>query len=121
MTQSIVVTPVSVSGMNENNTDVYPISSFTAYAMGTTNAGLPGAAPLNCNGTGTVTCSLSANSTYWRVCLRIVTQKGLVTSGGNPTWAQDAGVILALTRCMPQNEPTLPQVSGSAFNVFMPD
>lgn len=121
MTPTIVVSPVSVSGMNDNNNNVYPITSFTAYAMGTTSAGSPGAAPLNCNGTSTVTCSLSASSTYWRVCLRIVTQKGMVTGGGNPSWAQTAGVILALTRCMPANEPSTPEISGSSFTVFTSD
>ena len=126
MVQSIVVAPVSVSGMYDNNsTNVYPISSFTAYAIGTSLSATnspPGASPYNCEGTATQSCGLTANGTYWRVCLRIVTQKGLVSRGnGNLNWAQNAGIILALTRCMPPNEPTLPEVSGDAFTVFRND
>jgi len=123
MVATIFVVPVSVSGMNDNNTDVYPISSFSAYAIGTntTTSSPPGATPLDCNGNTTINepCpATTGNTSYWRVCLRIITQKGLVVGAQNPNWAQNASVILAFTRCMPSNESTIPQVSGSAFTVF---
>ena len=132
MVPSIVVTPVSISGMNDpGNTTVYPIASFTAYAVGeSTSSGLPVLKPLDCNLTvPTVkSCTLTdtpppatqaSSGKYWRVCLNIVTQKGVVNKESNDNWAEDAGIVLALTRCMPASEPTTPAVSGSDFTVFI--
>ncbi len=130
MVPTIMVSPVSVSGMNDNDTAIYPISSFTAYAIGTdkTSSSPPGADPYDCNGGSRVTCGLPSTGTYWRVCIRIITQKGLVAANtsdpanpGNPNWAEHAGIILALTRCMPANEPSIPEASGSPFTVFTSD
>jgi hypothetical protein len=142
MVPTIFLTPVSLSGMNDDaSSNVYPISSFSTYARGTTPPSSsppsasspppPGASPYNCDGTATQSCGLPATAKYWRACVRIVTQKGVVTSrgnlvsfgvsvwwGGNRTWARDAALILALTRCMPANESTIPAVSGSGFDVF---
>jgi prepilin-type N-terminal cleavage/methylation domain-containing protein len=130
MVPTIVVTPVSISGMNDpGNTIVYPITSFTAYAAGeSTDTGLPGLQPLDCTLTQKTDCDMvttepptpATTGSYWRVCVNIVTQKGVVNkAGGNPNWAKDAAVVLALTRCMPASEPTTPAVSGSAFKVFI--
>ncbi len=124
MVPTVVVTPVSISGMNNDNQTVYPITSFTAYAAGVdVVSGLPGSQPLDCAlGTPTA-CTLQVSQTpvasgsYWRVCVNIVTQKGLVNSSNNPSWAESAAVVLALTRCMPASEPTTPAVSGSGFGV----
>jgi len=131
MVPSIVVTPVSISGMNgPDNTTVYPIASFTAYAVGeSTSSGLPVLKPLDCDlAVPTVkSCTLTqtpppttaSSGKYWRVCVNIVTQKGVVNKAGNINWAEDAGIVLALTRCMPATEPTTPAVSGSDFTVFI--
>lgn len=124
MKPSIVVTPVAVSGLNDDNSlNVYPISSFAAYAIGTdsTSTSPPGTLPLKCNGNAGDSgdaCPASASTQYWRVCLRIYTQKGLVNGVDNKTWGLNAGVILALTRCMPENESDF---SGSSFTVFTND
>lgn len=108
MTPSVMVVPVSASGMSDpNSTNVYPISSFTAYATA------PSTAPLACTGGAGVACDGgTAGGRYWRVCLNVVTSKGLVTwdSTSGPT-----AVVMALTRCAITGEP-----SGSAFSVWGP-
>lgn len=118
MTPQIMVAPVSASGVNDaGSNNVYPITSFTAYAYG------PASSPMDCQ-TGTVptACSFgatgipNASGVYWRVCLQVVTQKGIVattnTGTGSGAWGQYASMMV-ITRCTPPNEPY-----GSDFSVF---
>jgi len=129
MKPSIMVIPVSVSGNYYGGTDVYPLSSFTAFAVGSTNAsntGDPVLQPGQCTvPTSPVACDIGGtgggqftSGTFWRVCLDVVTEKGRIyqqTSGPTPwsVWDPNSGTIMAITRCLPNNEP-----AGSAFNVF---
>jgi prepilin-type N-terminal cleavage/methylation domain-containing protein len=120
MTPQIMVAPVSASGVSDTNSNnVYPITSFTAYAYG------PSSSPMDCQ-TGTVAtaCSLggtgipNVSGVYWRVCLQVVPAKGVVattnTGSGASAWGQ-YGSLMVVTRCTPPNEPY-----GSDFSVFTP-
>lgn len=49
---------------------------------------------------------------YWRVCLNIVTEAGVVVPDDN-TWGQLTGTIMAITRCIKPGEKT-----GSQFSVW---
>lgn len=139
MTPQIFVVPVSISGVNDtDSTNVYPISSFTAYALGSGTP--PSGNPPNCNtadptpptriNTPNETCmSLNNNgyweigsaSAYWRVCLQVITSKGDVSATNQGTsdfwsssdyWGKYA-TLAAFTRCAISNEP-----SGSALVVY---
>jgi prepilin-type N-terminal cleavage/methylation domain-containing protein len=112
MAPQILVVPVSVSGMNYAVTDLYPISSFTAYIASGGTSSNPG--PCNPSETNTPACP--SGGTYWRVCLQIITQNGQVVYNINTGAA--AATILAITRCSPQGESTEPTVSGSSLDVF---
>jgi hypothetical protein len=131
MVPTILVVPVSVSGLSGGPNDVYPISSFTAYARGVDSSGTPGESPYACytdsagpclqtlNGGGSQALNGGGSTPlpsgkYWRVCLRIVTGNGIVQSN-----LLNAGVVMAITRCMPAEEPNIPSVSGSDFTVFV--
>lgn len=113
MVPQIMVVPVSVSGVNYAGSNVYPISSFTAYA--TDNNSLT---PPLCTGSSVVTqaCPASAPNTgvtqYWRVCLQVVTENGNVAYTNTSTWGQYV-TLLALTRCASTTEP-----DGGGFSVF---
>src|SRR5579883_142971 len=136
MTPQIMVVPDSVSGVYDAPTgsncsstnlsgctaNVYPISSFTAYAtQPSTTTGAVG--PVSCDGKQPVE-SCSSDSTgnvindpvftnlYWRVCLGVVTEKGTITPANNQQ-GQLQGTIMAITRCAPKNEKT-----GSGFTVW---
>lgn len=117
MTPQIMVVPVSVSGVYDANTptptNVYPISSFTAYATP------PAANPGPCEDGGeAVACQPQggAANTYWRVCLQVITEKGDVakanTATGKSAWGQYA-TMAAFTRCQVTGEPV-----GSPMSVF---
>lgn len=122
MTPSIIVSPGSVSGMNDaSSTDVYPISSFTAYATGPGYWNVPasGTPPASCNNSTSTsnTCDLNASGDsaapagqYWRVCLKVQTAKGDVS--WSATTGQYATVVVS-TRCVIPNER-----SGSSLNVW---
>lgn len=132
MIAEIMLAPVAMSGINDPNNpnQVYPITSFTAYATGGTNN-----APPACNNDSGVAslsiCYADANSgngvpngAYWRACLQVQTQKGIV-SWGNPNPPYNAGpppsnsgyysAIVAVTRCVSKSER-----KGSGFGVFAP-
>ena len=115
MRPEIMVVPVSVSGVNDSgNTNVYPITSFTGYALGNTPLD---ATPLGCTGsTSTPLCTASNNGTvataYWRVCMKVITEKGDVQSTRSDLWGVDV-TLLAITRCAVNNEP-----AGSNFSVY---
>lgn len=112
MTPQVFVAPVQVAGtfdggLSGSNPNVYPISSFSAYATG------PAANPPGCaSGGGAVACNASpASTSYWRVCMQVVTERGIITSSST-NWG-DNQRLLALTRCVGDNEP-----AGSPFTVF---
>lgn len=113
----IMIVPVSVSGVNTTNTnDVYPISSFTAYAKGP-----PNATPPACDGTYATAKPCSpvnaiSGATYWRACLQVMTTKGNVGETNLGTGAQEWGskvTLMAITRCAPSGEP-----AGSSDSVY---
>lgn len=125
----IMVVPVSVSGLVDDNTrNVYPISSFTAYAVGSLDAnGVPtNTTPPRCTNSTSLqpdntNCLNTPNqgafaSAYWRVCLDIVTEKGNVNRpnrvSGNQSWGQYV-TMMAITRCSIPSAP-----AGSTFKVF---
>ncbi len=152
MSPSILVSPVSVSGINDAPTgctgglnspagcsgNVYPISSFTAFARGDAT-GAPvlaggsvsaGGGPLDCKVTaapGAMECNHALNGVgnipfptgepnttlYWRVCLSVITEKGRVAPGTD-NQGRLMGSVLAITRCSPTNESP----AGSNINVF---
>lgn len=115
MTPQVIVVPVQVGGYYEGNTNnVYPISSFTAYAKGGTDN-----APAACeSSTVTPSCasSISGNpaDAYWRACMQLISERGNVQNATpqNNAWGQNV-TMAAFTRCAVNNEP-----SGSSFTVF---
>ena len=124
-TPQIMVAPASVSGFGTSATaptadaftgtppnatpNVYPISSFTAYATG------PDAAPPSCDNY-VPACGGTPSGLYWRVCAKIVTEKGtsnltLLLSASNKL--ADGITLIAFTRCAITGEP-----AGSTYKVF---
>ncbi len=118
MTPQIMVVPVQVSGVNDAGTNnVYPISSFTAYARG----GSPlNTAPPNCDNSSAFNTSADcsqeitgpAAKAYWRVCLQVVTEKGDVQTTRTDLWGNNA-TLMAVTRCAVSDE-----AAGSTFQVY---
>ena len=118
MTPQVMVVPVQVSGVNDAGTDnVYPISSFTAYAR----ASAPlDTSPPNCDNSTSYNTSSDctqemtgpAAKAYWRVCLQVVTEKGDVQTTRNDNWGVNA-TLMAVTRCAVSNES-----AGSTFQVY---
>lgn len=116
MEPAIIAAPVSVTGNYDGTTDVYPLSSFTAYAKAKGNP------PANCTGSASApsctpgsggSINNSPTSQYWRVCLSVVTEKGEISTANNAKWNVNSGTIMAITRCVPKDEPV-----GSDFTVF---
>jgi hypothetical protein len=120
MTAEILASPAGVSGINDGgeSPNVYPLSSYTAYAK---QSALN---PIDCDGSSS---SANANcastnveggysSMYWRVCLSVTTEKGVVSQTKNLD-AQNIGTIMVITRCQPGNPPN--EKTGSPnFNVY---
>lgn len=120
MTPAIFVVPAQVTGNNDGDSNVYPLSSFTAYAYGKSDVdSTPDLKPYSCTLGSQVDCyendtgAKLTDGTYWRVCLDVVTEKGRLSG---PTWKSTSGTILAVTRCVPNGEPV-----GSSFDVFQHD
>lgn len=126
MKPAIMVVPVSVSGNFYGDNNVYPLSSFTAYAVGSPTAsgsisvGDPVGTPSACTTSAPTACTgivgAAGSGLYWRVCLDVVTEKGRIGSAGSvppSVWNLNSGTIMAITRCVPNNEP-----AGSDFTVF---
>lgn len=111
MTPQVFIVPVSVSGVNDQNSaSVYPISSFTAYA--TASDPLDSNPPL-CGTTVTGACSGGgANNQYWRACVEVITERGNVSQTRTDDWGQYV-TLGAFTRCAISNEP-----SGSDFSIY---
>jgi len=115
--------PYNPSGCTANT---YPVSSFTAFARGDSNGnpvdpnGTSSGPPLDCRVTGTPNsqiCWKSYNTTatpitsdgtkYWRVCLSVMTEKGLVYPASTNNYpiqqGKMMGSIVAMTRCVPNS------------------
>ena len=114
-TPEVIVVPLSVSGVNDVNSpnNIYPISSFTAYAVGPSAGG--GVQPAPCNGyqnfTSTACQSINPSDKYWRACLQVITLRGEVAAT-NQDWGRYV-YLGAFTRCAPTNEPSgSPLTSG---------
>lgn len=125
MLPSIMVAPVSVSGVNDDPgagpVNVYPISSFTAYAVSDGTSSPTANDPRDCYPVGTTNTTACQNlqnvpptgtPTYWRVCLNLTTERGQVDPQNAP-WGIDTGTVMAFTRCVINNEP-----AGSDFTVW---
>lgn len=169
MKPDIMVMPASVSGVNDPVScsgpgtsppydpkgctgNIYPVSSFMAFARGDTNGnpvdpnGAAGSGPpLDCRVTstpvaqrcwatyadpvlGTTFFPSASGVKYWRVCLTVSTQKGIVyPTLGTPYTQQGKmmGSIVAMTRCVPNSGNENPAgsmnvwqqqpISGDAF------
>jgi len=121
MTAQVFVAPVQVAGtydggLSTSNPNVYPISSFSAYATPKVPAGNN---PVSCTGGKAPDCSALDGGTvgHWRVCVQVVTERGVVSDNSaatppSPNWG-DNQTIMALTRCVTNNEP-----AGSPFNIY---
>lgn len=112
-TAQVFIVPVSVSGVNDEVDDdnIYPISSFTAFA--TTSAGTPSACY---TGDPVVDCGVTVNpppsGLYWRACLQVITERGNVQETRTDAWGNNV-TLAAFVRCSIPNEP-----EGSDFTVF---
>lgn len=126
MTAQIYVVPASVAGVADapsgcawypdsctSNINIYPISAYTAFATGPSNQPAPcdsSSSSEICiyNSTGIhlpATDSQGNLITYWRACLSITTNKGVIKPSST-AWGMATGTILAITRCMPTYENT---------------
>ncbi len=132
-TPQIFVVPASVHGANDQTAsgNIYPLSSFTAYATGTGTGNGPN--PTHCSnkavsesyapqddtcyqtGPGQTGTQITSGD-YWRVCLNVITQKGMVSwdNGLSDNSGHYTGTILAVTRCAISNENS----QNSQFNVY---
>jgi type II secretory pathway pseudopilin PulG len=129
MSPDILVMPAAVSGVNEPPAcgwgtcvgNVYPVSSFTAYARGdgSGNPVDPVVGPYNCAMSSQVRCLLnqggafipSDGTKYWRVCLNVNTEMGRVDSSSSVNQGKMMGTLVAITRCVPNSGAEVP--SGS--------
>ncbi|SRR5579883_1350172 len=136
--------PNSANSLTGCTANVYPVSSFTAWAKGDATgkptASNPG--PLDCATTRApvaMQCDWTytdqggqlvnnagtpdpVGTNYWRVCLNVITEKGQVYAAGSTgtffNYQQGAmmGSVMAVTRCVPNNGSESP--SGSSFAVW---
>lgn len=135
MTATIMVVPVSISGVNDDpvaagkctagsdyttcsNISVFPISSYTAVAYPQTAAQAGTNTAPTCGNPAVGGACLATSSggqlgagNYWRVCLSVATEKGTITPT-NRTWGGAVGSILAITRCNSSEN------QGSNFQVW---
>ncbi|EKD53792.1 MAG: hypothetical protein ACD_60C00153G0012 [uncultured bacterium] len=127
--------PADCSGIR-----TYPISSFVAFARGVNDAGDPApstgagatiqSAPRSCATVQPVAlddCNAPpwsslpatepAGTRYWRVCLVVMTEAGRAYPAvDNYSQGKLIGSIMAMTRCVPNNE-----TPSGALNVFQPN
>ncbi|HSW70179.1 MAG TPA: type II secretion system protein [Gammaproteobacteria bacterium] len=137
MKPDIMVMPASVSGIYDPpsctgsdpstcTATAYPLSSFTAFARGDSSGNPTStAAPFDCTYTQTASteaCLLTGSSfimptdgtRYWRVCLAVITEKGIAFPSSAAVENQHGklmGSVVAITRCVPNNGGEVP--SGS--------
>lgn len=112
-TPQIFVTPASASGLNDpNTTNLYSMSSFSAYATGGPGFGIN---PPACAGGRAVACDNATGGTdFWRVCLAITTEKGEVANSNNSLWGQYVS-LMSVTRCTNTDGS---ENAGSPFTAF---
>lgn len=110
MTAQVYIVPISASGVNDDGlSNVYPLSSFSAYATGGTSASPPPCA----NATITPACAGgNLNGIYWRACMQVVTSKGDVSATRTDNWGNSV-TMAAFTRCSITSEP-----AGSGFGIY---
>ena len=128
MKSEIMAIPVSVSGIfvNPHCTSVTcpfdstPITSYTAWAtaLGPDSTHAPSCGGSPTNASCQITTPGLSTDRFWRVCLRVETEKGTVNPaaggvGSGNYWGIAVGSILAITRCAPPNEPV-----GTPFQVW---
>jgi len=141
MKPNILVMPAAVSGVNDGPSctsqgnvrvctgKVNPVSSFTAFALGGV-----GGNPVDPNNKGPYGCLTnqiptpcvkntsggiitSDGTLYWRVCLKVSTDQGLINPRGTGTsqsiqdHGKTMGSLVAITRCVPNQGDENP--SGS--------
>lgn len=123
MVPQIMVVPVQVAGVNTkasgSDQDVYPISSFMAYAKGGPGSGISPGRCTSDTGGGDKTCQSKEGTDfdsgykgdYWRVCMQVVTTNGDV-SENNDEWGK-AVSVMAITRCSIKGANV-----GSEFGVY---
>jgi hypothetical protein len=118
-TPQVFIVPVSISGVNDqgSSNNVYPISSFTAYA--TQPAADPDAcysgstgSPPDCAGTLPSGATPPPSGLFWRACLQVITERGNVQETRTDDWGSNV-TLAAFVRCGIPNEP-----EGSDFTVF---
>ncbi len=119
MVPQIMVAPASISGFGTTSTNafttgspspnIYPISSFTAYAKP------PAPIPDACADNYKTDCP--TDGTYWRVCAQITTEKGVakldLAGGTSGKSLANAVSLIAFTRCAIPNES-----SGTPYEIF---
>lgn len=115
----IMVVPAQVSGnlmgAQSTPTAVYPISQFTAYAVGLGASTIPTGEPAPCvQGRKAQACggTIANGKKYWHVCLKVVTEAGTLVEND---WAQQDNTLLAITRCTVPQEDT-----GSDLKIYEP-
>lgn len=126
MTPQIMVVPASVSGFAKDSAqafdtsgapNVYPISSFTAYAKGGGGGTSPTTAdPDECDTDYTRTCSGVVGQKFWRVCIKIMIESGKSNLGNYYSSSKplaNAISLMAFTRCAITGEE-----SGTPYTVF---
>jgi hypothetical protein len=141
MTPQIYVGVAQIMGTNDaasSNPNLYPITNFTAYAIGgttsspgpCTGANQSSSSCYNYGPSETLPSGVSSRNSpsppnYWRVCVDVGTQAGDIASnasntGGTSTtsWGQYQS-LLAITRCAP-GTPLPTENSGSDLNVWTP-
>lgn len=123
LTPQVFVMPVSISGINDAS-NIYPLTSVSAYATGGTNT-----TPPDCSNApgyvatysaGSNDCTSVANAgpavtKYWRACVKIMSMRGDVTTtqtSANNAWASSI-TLVAFTRCAIPNE-----AAGSTFSIY---
>jgi type II secretory pathway pseudopilin PulG len=141
MTPQIMVVPVSVAGASDSSAsvtagsplNVYPISSFTAYALPAAKDASGNPIPLTnappacqkSTAAATPDCTdtnnsddISTSTYYWRVCLQVITTQGDVQDTNktinDPKYDYGSNVsLMAITRCAQTGEP-----QGTKFTIY---
>lgn len=115
LSAQVYVVPISVAGVNDNNSSAYPLISFTGYAKGGTDSSPPpcdyGSTTSPYGPCGDLVNGVSGTN-YWRACLDVETTQGRVSQSGNTSWGSVVS-LGAFTRCGGVNEQ-----AGSNFNVW---
>lgn len=145
MAPQIMVVPAAAYGLpvDSSHLTAAPVldslTSFIAFARGDTTAtnvpANPSPGPGDCaveRAAQATACQVPSTETqgtkYWRVCLSLTTERGVVYPvGGADTekanYGKKMGSVMALTRCAPSSDQKTVNESpvGTGFNVFTPN